>query len=110
MVIDINNIKEIKNEHFKDGEGIYRVKTFDDGVNKIMKGRLKKGCSIGFHKHSGNCEIIYVLEGSGILTDDEESPVIIHSGQVAYCPEGHCHSLKNEAEGDLIFFAVVPKQ
>lgn len=34
----------------------------------------------------------------------------IEAGQAHYCPEGHEHSLINDTESDLVFFAVVPQQ
>ncbi len=27
-----------------------------------------------------------------------------------YCPKGHPHSLVNDSDADLVFFAVVPEQ
>jgi quercetin dioxygenase-like cupin family protein len=50
---------------FKGGEGDFLVKMFTDGAGKIMRGTLPPGCSIGYHKHEGNCEIIYILSGAG---------------------------------------------
>lgn len=70
---------------------------------------LPSGSSIGYHKHEGNCEMIFILEGEGkVLFDDKEFSV--KPGEVLYCPEGHSHSLINNGTEDLVFYAVVPKQ
>lgn len=109
MIIEFDQQDWKANENFKGGEGVFYNKMFFDGVNKMMRGRLPSGSSIGYHKHEGNCEMIFILEGEGtVLYDEEKKP--IKAGQCHYCPEGHSHSLINTSSEDLIFCAVVPKQ
>ena len=109
MIVDYNEMEWNENPEFKDGEGIFYNKMFTDGVNKMMRGRLPSGASIGYHKHEGSCEMIFILEGSGkVIFDDTETPV--KPGVCHYCPEGHSHSLVNNGDEDLVFVAVVPKQ
>lgn len=106
MIIDYNEIKEQSLDNFKGGEKTFNVKMFTDDNNKIMKGKLEAGASIGLHKHEGNSEIIFVLEGRGkVLYDGEYLP--LKTGDVHYCPMGHTHSLINDGDSDLKFFAVV---
>ena len=82
---------------------------YTDEINKMMTGKLPAGSSIGYHRHEGNCEMIFILGGNGkVLFDDAEYPV--KPGQCHYCPEGHSHSLINCGNEDLVFVAVVPKQ
>lgn len=100
---------------FKGGEGEFRANMFFDGTNRILKGILVPGASIGVHKHEGNCEMIYVLSGCGTLLERDseglETMSSVTSGDCLYCPEGHIHSLMNTSyDEDLVFFAVVPKQ
>lgn len=86
-----------------------RAKMFVDKCNKIMIGRLEPVASIGLHTHKTSSEIIYILNGSVLaLFDGAEERV--DAGVAHYCPKGHSHSLINDAEEDLIFFAVVPEQ
>ena len=35
---------------------------------------------------------------------------ILHTGSCHFCPKGHTHSLINDSNGDLAFFAVIPEQ
>ena len=63
MIIDFNEIQEVANPQFKGGEGDTMFRTYNDGQNKIMCGRLEPGCSIGYHSHETNSEIIYILGG-----------------------------------------------
>ena len=109
MIIEFDQLDWKANENFKGGEGIFYNKMYEDGVNKMMRGRLPAGSSIGYHKHEGNCEIIYIVEGEGkVLYDDGEEQV--KAGFCHYCPEGHSHSLINNSDKDLLFYATVAKQ
>lgn len=109
MTIDFNNMEETALPNFKGGEKELCAKMFWDGTNRIMRGRLVPGASIGEHTHDTNCEILFVLSGEGTIMDDGiKTP--IHSGQCTYCPKGHSHSLINTGTEDLIFYAAVPNQ
>ena len=109
MVIDFNKIIEVANPQFKGGDGNTMFRTFNDGQNKIMRGRLEVGCSIGYHKHETNSEIILILSGEArCLYDDVEERLV--PGQCHYCPVGHSHSLINASDTEpLTFFAIVPE-
>ena len=106
MIIDFSKMNESVLKNFKGGEKEFRAKMFDTDGGKIMLSRLVKGASIGCHTHENNCEIIYILSGSGkALYDGAEERV--SEGMCHFCPEGHSHSLINDGEGDLVFFAAV---
>ena len=100
MVIDFENIELSVQPHFKGGEGVTKSRMFFDGVNKIMRGMLEPGCTIGYHCHETSSEMIYILSGEArCLYDDGD------------CPKGHSHSLINASETEtLVYFAVVPEQ
>ncbi len=108
MYIDFDSIKTTEIKNFKGGEKITFADMFDDGSVKIMRGRLESGASIGMHTHEENCEIIYILSGNGkVKYDDTVEKLTV--GSCHYCPKGHSHSLVNDSDDDLIFFAVVPE-
>ena len=91
---------------FKGGEGEFLVKMFTDGTGKIMRGTLAPGSAIGYHKHETNCEIIYILSGTGKCKyeDGEET---LAAGDCHYCPYGKSHALINNGVENLEFFAIV---
>lgn len=110
MVIDFNKMEEVANPQFKGGEGDTMFRTFYDGKNKIMRGRLDPGCSIGCHPHEANSEIIYIISGEAVCITDE-GPETLSAGMSQYCPKGHSHGLANASTTEpLIFFAVVTEQ
>ena len=117
MIIRENEIEVSHLENFKGGEKYLEARMYFDGINRILtEARLVPGASIGLHTHDDSCEVIFILEGSGTITEKEPDSSIeivnpVSSGDCLYCPKGHTHSLRNtSAEGDLIFYAVVPKQ
>ncbi len=94
---------------FRGGKGDFFAKMFFDGENRIMKGRLACGSSIGLHTHDTSSEIIYILSGTAtfILDGAEE---VLSAGDCHYCKKGSAHTLMNRHADDLVFFAVVPRQ
>ena len=109
MLINFAAMEEQIIPHMRGGEKEAAMRIHTDDMGKIMKGRLIPGASIGLHTHETNCEIIYVLEGTGkVLCDGAYEPLA--AGSCHYCPKGHAHSLINDSAADLIFFAVVPEQ
>ncbi len=108
MIIDFKNIQGKAIPSFKGGIGDFNAKIFDDSAVKILFGALPTGATIGYHTHDDSAEIIYILGGEGKLIFDNEK-IKISAGDVHYCPKDHAHSLINDSDGELSFFAVVPK-
>ena len=109
MLIDFEKIPEKAIPNFKGGEKEFLVRMFDDGDNKIMKGRLAPGASIGLHRHDGNCEIVFILSGAGKMLCGGVYEQL-SAGSCTYCPNGHEHSLINDGGEDLVFYAAVPEK
>ena len=116
MVIRFDEMELSVLPAFKGGEKEFAANMFFDGTNRIFKGRLIPGASIGIHTHDDSCEVIFILEGKGKILEkepgkEEETIKTVASGDCLYCPKNHTHSLMNTSEeGDLVFYAVVPKQ
>lgn len=108
MKIDFNNIEMQEIPSFKGGEKEFRVKTYLDEHNRIMKGCLVPGASIGLHSHEGTSEIIYILSGSGYALYNGEKE-IVNPGDCHYCEENATHTLINDGTEDLVFLAIVPQ-
>ena len=108
MLINFDQIPETIIPNMRGGEGQAVMKMNTDTHNKIMRGLLAPGCTIGLHTHDTSSEIIYILSGTGkVLYDGAYEPLC--AGSVHYCPKGPEHSLINDSDADLTFFAVVPE-
>lgn len=110
MVIDFENIELNPQPHFKGGEGVAQMRTYFDGTNKIMRGRLDPGSTIGYHLHDTSSEIIFIVSGQArCLYDDGQE--LLGPGQCHYCPKDHSHSLINASPSEpLVYLAVVAEQ
>ncbi|MFR1517585.1 MAG: cupin domain-containing protein [Clostridia bacterium] len=109
MMIDFEKIDNQIIPNFRGGSKEVSARMFVDSLNKIMFGELKPGASIGMHTHETSSEIIYFVQGTGKMLYDGVSEKI-HSGLCHYCPKGHAHSMINDGDENLVFFAVVPEQ
>ena len=114
MIIDFNGIDLSVMPNFKGGEKELAANMFFDGTNRIFKGRLVPGATIGMHTHDDSCEVIFILEGSGTIAEglaEDQRVLPVKAGDGLYCEKGQSHSLRNTTQaGDLVFYAVVAKQ
>ena len=108
MIIDYSKEEYQEMPNFKGGLNSIFGKMCFDGSVRILRAFIPVGSSIGYHQHEENAEIMYILSGSGTLTEDGVSHRV-SSGQSTYCAKGHFHGLVNDGEEDLHFFAVVPE-
>ena len=72
MLIQFDQLQENIIPQFRGGEGNTVNRMYADPNNKIMRGFLAPGCTIGLHTHDTSSEIIYILSGKGkVLCDGE---------------------------------------
>ena len=64
------------------------------------------GCSIGFHTHVEDSEIICVESGT-LLYSDNGNEMTLNPGDVTICPSGTGHSMTNIGNDDLVLLATV---
>lgn len=109
MKIDFKQLDEQVLPKFKGGEKQLVARMYVDERNRIMKAKLEPGASIGLHSHDTSSEIIYIISGKGkaVCNGYIES---LKAGDCHYCPKEESHTLINDSDEDLIFFAVVPQQ
>lgn len=109
MILNFDNMEEQVIPNFKGGEKEFKTHMYTDDSCKIMRAALAPGASIGLHTHESNCEIIFMLKGTGTVLY-EDGKEILPAGSCHYCPKGRRHSLRNESDEEIEFYAVVPEQ
>ncbi len=109
MIIPFSDMEETVTPRFQGGDGEFRARMFNDGLNKVMRARLVPGASIGMHTHTTSSEIVLITKGQGHVLYEGEM-IALHEGDCHYCGKGRSHSLINDSDSDLEFFAVVPQQ
>ena len=69
---------------------------------------LEPGASVGWHRHNGETEPYYILEGRGIFVDNDESRTEVGPGDCCVIRNGQCHSIENASENEpLVFMALI---
>ena len=68
---------------------------------------LKPGCGIGYHEHSGECEIFYIMKGRAVYNDDGNE-LEVCPGDVTVVEDGHGHGIRNDGEEDVELVALIP--
>ena len=108
MRINLNEIEEVEMHNYKQGEGVVRSKIVLDGYRKLMHHTIKKGSSVGLHRHEDEHEIIYILSGkASIKLEDEKYELGDHEFFVVKPMKNH--SITNEHDEDLVFISIVYK-
>ena len=117
MILKLDEIGLSHMPEFKGGTKELAANMFFDGTNRIFRGCLVPGASIGVHTHEDSCEMIFIISGNGSVLEAEpgmeSTPETseVTAGDCLYCQKGHSHSLVNTSETeDLVFYAAVPKQ
>ena len=108
MLLSFDSMETTVIPHMKGGEKEVSAKMLADSQGKIMRGTLIPGASIGLHTHETSYEVVYILSGHGKMLYEGEYETLT-PGSCHYCPRGKSHSLINDSDGDLVFFAVVPE-
>lgn len=110
MIIRLEEIPQSIIPAFKGGEKEFRANMHFDGRNRMFKGCLVPGSSIGVHTHDDSCETIFIISGKGSILEIEngvESVKDVQTGDCLFCDKGQTHSLRNTSDEDLVFYASV---
>lgn len=67
---------------------------------------IPAGCSIAPHKHSGEFEAFYVIEGVATVTDGD-NVVEVPEGGMNLCKDGDIHGVENRTDSDLVLIALI---
>ena len=111
----IRRKNELREEHIhelKEGKGHIKLFHLLEKDELSGKGRLcvreviAPGYSIGYHKHEGDFELYYILEGEGIINDNGIR-VTVRKGDVARTGNGEFHSIENNGDTDLELIAII---
>lgn len=66
------------------------------------------GGSIGWHRHTGETEPYYILEGRGIFVDHDGSRTEVGPGDCCIIENDQCHAIENASSClDLVFMALI---
>lgn len=109
MKVEFEKMEATILKNFNGGEKEVKAFMHIDELNKVFKGVLIPGASIGMHTHTTSSEIIYILKGNAkVICDGKEE--ILKAGDCHYCKKGSSHTFINDGTEDVEIFAVVCNQ
>jgi len=77
------------------------LKGLDGKEGVVLLVELAPNAAAGNHYHPGN-EVLYVLEGSGVLEIEGKPPITLQVGTTSYIPAGEAHNVRStSASGPL---------
>ncbi len=98
--------------HVQGGEGIICRRQFLLPEDSCGAGRLfavftlAPGDSIGYHKHTGDYELYYILKGKAKVTDGDREE-FMEEGDMMLCRDGGSHSIEAVGEEPMEFLAEI---
>ena len=99
-------------QEFRGGKGSVTLEHFmnqqmANGAGRLFaKSILPPGASVGIHKHEGDCEVYYILEGKAKVHDNG-TDVEVGAGDLNFCPDGSSHGIENIGTTDLVYIAII---
>jgi mannose-6-phosphate isomerase-like protein (cupin superfamily) len=111
----IRRSNEMREEHIhelKGGRGTLKLFHMLEKDELSGKGRLcareiiAPGNSVGFHRHEGDFELYYILEGEGLINDNGFETTI-RKGDVVHTGHGESHSIENVGDKDLELITII---
>ena len=112
MIKRSNDYTVEKIEGLKCGKGYVTIVNFFEPKDYLGKGRLygksiiKPGHSIGYHKHEGDQEAYYILQGRALYDENGENKVL-NPGDLAICRDGESHSIEADEGEDLEYIMLI---
>lgn len=94
------------------GKGDAHVTTLLPAEESANTGRLfatvtlQPGESVGYHKHEGEYEIYWILDGTGVITEDGKE-YTAEPGDLHQCKSGSMHGIENRSSAPVSFLAFI---
>ncbi|GHS86210.1 cupin [Synergistales bacterium] len=70
---------------------------------------LQPGSGLGYHQHTENEELYYILSGHGTFTDSDKTEKQVGPGDFTLTLKGEWHGLINTGNEPLVFVAIIVK-
>jgi len=111
VIIRENERKEERVDNLRGGDGSvskcdYLSESMPYHGKLFAKLSLEPGCSIGTHKHEGEYEVFFIIEGEATLNDNGVEK-ILYPGDVSLCREGEIHGIANRGQNTVKLFACI---
>lgn len=109
MLINFNEIKEMRVSGMNNGSGEISAKMYMSSEGKIIPCRIHAGGSIGMPSYLTSDDINDILSGKGKAICDGEEEMLIQ-GVCHICKKGSQHSIINTGNDDRVMLTLVTER
>ncbi len=112
MIIKSNDMKTNIINNMKNGNGSCKLTNLCD-ISLVKNSRLFSkieidvNSSIGLHKHLNETEFYYIIEGNGIVKEDEDKVFKVNKGDLVVTGHNQSHSIINKGNQKLVLIALI---
>lgn len=112
MIQKASELRRSLEPNLKGGKDTVRLIHFLEPENACGTGRMfgisiiPPNGSIGYHQHSGDFEIYYIVKGSARVVDNGVEGRLM-PGDAMLCRDGDSHSIENDGDIDLEYVAII---
>ncbi len=112
MVKTPSQMKEEVIQNMRGGNGSVTIThilsegEYNGKARMLAKILLKPGCSIGYHRHVSEEEIMYVVSGRAVYNDNGNERML-NPGDCAIAVGGQIHSISNNTDKDVVLMATI---
>jgi len=112
LIKKANELRIKYDTNLKDGVGTVKAINFLEEAESNGAGRLfavsiiPVGGSIGYHQHTGDNEVYYLLKGKAKVVDNGKEE-ILESGDSIVCFDGDFHGIENVGNCDLEYISII---
>lgn len=102
-------------ENSRGGEAVCRIEHLlneeerGTGCGAFAQVTIDVGGVLEFHKHHGETETYFILQGTGMYRDNDKL-YVVNPGDVVFCENGSGHGLANTGNVDIKFMALILKK
>lgn len=111
MIIRAEDAHQVLTPNARGGNGTLDKRDFvpekmPERAKMFAEIKLKPGCSLGVHQHTGEYEVFFFHEGEVTLTDNGVERKM-HPGDFAVCYDGESHGIANRTDKPASLFAAI---
>ncbi len=111
MIKHISDKKTINNLRGGVGKAeiqeILNINDINEVIKLFAKVTLKSNSSIGYHKHTGEGEIYFILKGEGVFIDEKGNRRSVKEGDACVIRNDNSHGLENGSNQNMEIIALV---
>lgn len=112
MIKKANELRLKDEPDLNGGRGTIKIINFleeeeSNGVGRLFAvSIIPVGCSIGYHKHTGDNKVYYFFKGKAKISDNGKED-ILGPGDCMVCFDGDFHGIENIGDCDLEYIALI---